>query len=255
MNKLTHQTLEAVKAVRAKVAHRREYLDILEMELSNTRLALQEFTSLYRQRLGPLENELSRLEQILDEGTRLREHRRSANGGGKTQEQTGDKHKSRQHHRKESRLPSTKNPLFERKIRELFRNLAKRFHPDLADEAGEKKQREEIMSRINQAYSARDLKALETLAEESGAYSNGKSTGPEDELIRLKVELRHLEAMIFEVEHTIRELDISPAMQLRTEAKIEDNAGRDLFGDMEFDLKLRIAELQEHLLDLGLEVQ
>lgn len=253
MKKLTHQTQEVVKTLRAKVAHRREYLDILEMELSNTRLALQEFTILYRQRLSPLEDELSRLEQILDEGTRLREQERSANGAGKTQEQTEDKHKS-QHHRRESRLPSTKNPLFERKIRELFRNLAKRFHPDLTDEQGEKKQREEIMSRINQAYSARDLKALETLAEESAAYSS-KSAGPEEEIVRLKIELRHLEAMIFEVEHTIRELDISPAMQLCTEAKIEENAGRDLFGDMEFDLKLRIAELQEHLLDLGLEVQ
>jgi hypothetical protein len=253
MNKLTKQTQEALKAIRAKVAHRREYLDILEMELMNTRQVLQEFSTLYRQRLGSLETELNRLEGILDEDVSARKGAPGSNGAGNAEGHKKNTEEPNQHHQKR-KLHSTKNPDYERKIRELFRKLAKRFHPDLANEAEEKKQREAIMAKINQAYSARDLKALEELARDIATNMDGDSVGPDKEYLRLKVELRHLETMIFEVEHTIRELDLSPVMQMRSEAKSEDRAGRDLLGTMEFDLKLRIAELREHLLDLGLEL-
>ena len=255
MNELTHQTEEALKAIRAKVAHRREYLNILEMELYNTRQALQEFNNQYRTRLSTLELELNRLEQILDDNISSPEKEQERSDSSKTKdEQERTEGNSAHSHKPKNQLKSTRNPDYERKVRELFRNLAKRFHPDLTNDADEKNRREEIMAKINQAYTARDLDLLQELAQDSAIQSDSQATGPNAEYLRFKIELRQLETMIFEVEHTIRELDLSPAMQMRTEAKTEENAGRDMLGNMEFDLKLRIAELREHLLDLGLEV-
>jgi hypothetical protein len=255
MNELTHQTEEALKAIRAKVAHRREYLNILEMELYNTRQALQEFNNQYRTRLGTLELELNRLERILDDNISTQESEQKSSGSTKAKEEQEGKDSSSAHsHKPKNKLKSTKNPDYERKVREIFRNLAKRFHPDLTNDKDEKKRREEIMAKINQAYTSRDLELLQELAQDSEIQSNNQATGPDEEYMRFKIELRQLETMIFEVEHTIRELDTSPVMQMRTEAKTEENAGRDMLGNMEFDLKLRIAELREHLLDLGLEV-
>jgi hypothetical protein len=55
------------------------------------------------------------------------------------------------------------------------------------------------------------------------------------------------------VEHTIRELDNSPAMQMRTEYKIETQAGRDMLADLKESYQMRISELRDHLIDLGVE--
>lgn len=135
----------------------------------------------------------------------------------------------------------------------MFRNLAKRFHPDLAGDDVDREQREKIMAQINEAYSSRDMKTLQSLAERAKASRNGSSRSPKVELARLKMELSDLEAMVFEVEHTIRELDNSPAMQMRTEYKIETQAGRDMLADLRESYQMRIDELREHLIDLGVE--
>ncbi|MQC27088.1 MAG: hypothetical protein DWG76_06545 [Chloroflexi bacterium] len=252
MNKLSVPEPEELAGLRAKTAHRREYLGILEMELFNTRAALQEFTDEYTARLGPLEIEYQRLERLMDEAIEEDElGPGSAQGHNGHREQQSSQEQPGPERRSARQALKIKNPNYERKIRELFRNLAKRFHPDLASKPEEKEAREKIMARINQAYSARDLRTLETLAKEHAALIGGTAEGPAAELARLKIELRELEAMIFEVEHTIRELDFSPAWQMRSEVQSERQAGRDKLGDMQGNVKERIAELREHLLDLG----
>lgn len=255
MKELSVQVEEELIALRARVDHRREYLNILEIELFNTRASLQEFTMIYGARISPFENEEQRLKTLLEEAITQKmasndqpPRQREPRGAGQATE-------GNENHRNARKLPSAQNPDFERKIRELFRNLAKRFHPDLAFDPEEKKNREQIMAQVNQAYGARDLQTLEKLASQAAPSNNGHSSGAKAEVIRLKVELRHLEAMIFEVEHTIRELDLSPAMQLRTEVNIERQAGRDLLADIEINLKERIAHLREDLLDLGVDAR
>ena len=49
----------------------------------------------------------------------------------------------------------------------LYRDLAKRFHPDLARTDEERRQRAEIMQRVNAAFYARDVAALEVIVAES----------------------------------------------------------------------------------------
>jgi len=49
-------------------------------------------------------------------------------------------------------------------LKELWKKLIRRFHPDLVLNRHEKEEREEIMKQINAAYSAGDLEALEHIA-------------------------------------------------------------------------------------------
>lgn len=255
MKNLTTKTHEELQALRAKVAHRREYLDILELELFNTRAMLQEFTNVYNQRISPLEHEYQRLEQLLEReidysdrppADRKQQKGQQASGAG------NGKGPQPPPNTKYSKKMISRDPEFEQQIRELFHNLAKRFHPDLAGAEDDKAQREKIMAQINEAYTTRDLGTLQSLATMARATANGNS-GPAAELASLKIELRNLEAMIFEVEHTIREIDNSPAMQMRTDMNIETQSGRDLMADLESSLRERIQELRGHLLDLGLD--
>lgn len=243
--------------LRARVERRREYLELLEVELSNTRGVIQEFTELYNARISPLETRHRQLQEMLDQ---LSADQAPPDSGW--QGRTGHKKQDKQngHKRGEAKPPKQKksmaesDPDYERKIRELFRRLAKLHHPDLAQGDDDKKRRAEIMAAINQAYSTKDLDTLENLAKSNENQSNGKWTGPGEELARLNMELRQLEAMIFEVEQTIRELDLSHAMQMRSEMKADRESGRDYLSDIEADYRTRILDLQEKLIALGLDL-
>jgi hypothetical protein len=254
MKKLTYPAFEELEKLRAKVAHRREYLELLEMELFNTRESLQEFTQAYNEHLGGYESELSRLEALLEASFEEEEKARAKlKGGKKGGWRFSGGHHTQSDEENDRKSEAEKDPAFEKKIRELFRKLAKRFHPDLASEMEDKSEREKIMAKINQAYTARDMKSLESFAKQMKEGQSERTLGPEAAILRHKVELRQLESMIFEVEHTIREIDLSRAMQLRSELHFEKESGRDLFADVESGLKERIAELRDHLFDLGLD--
>ncbi|MEX2162182.1 MAG: hypothetical protein WD751_09745 [Anaerolineales bacterium] len=240
-------------ALRNRVTRRREYLDLLETELSNTQAIIREFASLYEKRIRPLENEQKRLHSMLEEltadlkppvsdwrGRGRRGHPETAAEGPDTPRQ--------------KKKTAAKDAQYERKVRELFRRLAKQYHPDLAQDAKAKEECEELMAEINRAYQAKDLEALEALAN-SRAAGNRSSNAPEAELARLKLELRQLDAMIFEVEQTIRELDLSPAMQLQSESRGDRPGRRDVLADMEADYRARIGDLREQLIDLGVELE
>jgi hypothetical protein len=53
--------------------------------------------------------------------------------------------------------------------RSLYRELARKAHPDLAQEDGERKRREEFITRVNVAYARGDEDELRRLAEEWAA--------------------------------------------------------------------------------------
>jgi septal ring factor EnvC (AmiA/AmiB activator) len=100
----------------------------------------------------------------------------------------------------------------------------------------------------------KNLEALETLAKRNGHSSGGNYSSPAAEIARLTTELQQLETMIFEVEHTIRELDLSHAMQMRSELKADQDDGRDALAELEAEFKTRIAILQEQLLAMGADL-
>ncbi len=247
-----------LEGLRARVERRREYLELLETELTNTRGVIRDFTQVYNDRIAPLQKEQARLHLRVEElmvdqappssGWRTNGHGQAPNG---TERSKG--------HRENERIPKkkpapNKDPDYERKIRDLFRRLAKRYHPDVARNDEERKHHEAIMAEINRAYMDKDLETLEALAKSHPSGFNGAARSPEAELARLTLELRQLEAMIFEVENTIRDLDLSPAMQMHSETKGDRKSKHDIFAEMEAELRARIAELQEQLIVLGGEI-
>lgn len=62
--------------------------------------------------------------------------------------------------------------------RKLYRELARKAHPDLAQEAGERARREEFITRVNAAYARGDEALLRELAEEWAAGPKPEEQGP-----------------------------------------------------------------------------
>lgn len=262
-NSLTSPLQAELDSLRAKVARRHEYIELLEVELGNTRGALLEFTARYNQRIGPLEAELQRLQRQLDVLTadqappandwRGARGHSAPTGAGRRSTVEGGQPPAEDIPFKKHAAPSSHDVNYERRVRDLFRRLAKRYHPDLAHSEEQKKWHEEIMAEVNQAYSAKNLRALEAL-EQRRRLEGELGASPAAELARLSVELRQLEGMIFDMEQTIRELDLSPAMQMRSELKADQEEGRDTLAALEREMRSRIAALEEQVLVHGGDV-
>jgi hypothetical protein len=125
----------------------------------------------------------------------------------------------------------------------------------VAKDDEQRKHHEALMSEINQAYSAKNLEALRKLAEHKAEAAGEAASTPAAELARLIVELRQLEMMIFDIEQTIRELDLSPAMQMRSELKADQEDGRDSLSELELQFRNRISDLEEQLIAMGAETK
>ncbi|MBW8010696.1 MAG: hypothetical protein FVQ83_05550 [Chloroflexi bacterium] len=272
-NSLTPVSDGELTRLRALLAKKQEYIAILELELFNTRAELNSFTQIYNSRIAPLQQTANKLRKMLFDA--LEEKRANQENGwpefpdifsntngrrkeadrAESSQQAWEQKQERRKHSPQEEQANHHDPKIEKQIRDLFRSLAKRFHPDLTADPYEKHLREEIMTKVNQAYTARDLDALLTLDKQPDINGKVDSLSRRQEIKSLKIELKRLDSVTAELEGTLRQIDLSPAMQLRLEVNMSRRSGRDLLSDMAADLELQIGDLEEHLVVFGVELE
>lgn len=131
-----------------------------------------------------------------------------------------------------------------KQFKRLYRQLARRFHPDLARDPGERDIRTERMAALNEAYEAGSLIELVALANESPEDSTGQpeTTGTETDMVKvLEKELTRLRRQTLLLQNEIANLHNLPIVQLSLEVKIASRSGRDLLAEIAADLKGQIA--------------
>jgi hypothetical protein len=97
----------------------------------------------------------------------------------------------------------------------LYRELARRAHPDLAQDPAEKDRREQFIRRVNDAYANGDLDLLERLTEEWAVGPDAAPAfGAADRLEWLRSRLAWLTARLAELRAEQAELEASPIGQL-----------------------------------------
>jgi hypothetical protein len=240
---------------------KREYIAILELELFNTRVTIHEFMQLYNERVGKLEAYLRNLRRKLYEvleaqRPNLESDEEPFDPKAEEENFTYQDRDENSGWRKIGQAKKSKySPKMEEQIKKLFRELARRFHPDLTSDPEEKKWREEIMTRVNQAYSNRDLKALRALAERPDRPVDSPNQTKEEEIANLKAELKRLDGVISDLKARIKHLEQSPAWQLKMEARLKRRSGADLLTELEAKIQEQIADLEEHLIVLGIDLE
>jgi curved DNA-binding protein CbpA len=129
----------------------------------------------------------------------------------------------------------------------LYRQLARRFHPDLATDDADRSYRTEMMAAANTAYAARSLVELLAL-ERQGAASpipiRGRTTTyqTDTQLIQvLEEELRRIARRMRQIEQEKREIPQRSSVRLSLEVKLAQRQGRDLLEEMSLDLQKKIA--------------
>lgn len=135
------------------------------------------------------------------------------------------------------------DPVGEAEIKRLYRQLARRFHPDLSIDETERARRTEIMTAINQAYAARSLVELAALAQQPETLAERDHPAQtQGQLIQaLQSELKRGRRRLKEIETELRNLRYRPSVELSLEVKSARRQGRDVLAELAVELAQKVA--------------
>ncbi|MBE7556575.1 MAG: hypothetical protein HS126_36450 [Anaerolineales bacterium] len=133
--------------------------------------------------------------------------------------------------------PQPPSPTDEAEIRRLYRQLARRFHPDLGADELDRARRTEKMAAINAAYAARSLAELAALAQSLEVEHSTFEISVE----ALQAELERCQRRLREIERELRQIPHRPSVQLSLEVKLARRRGRDLLGELAAEMERKVA--------------
>jgi hypothetical protein len=122
-------------------------------------------------------------------------------------------------------------------LKSLYRELAKRFHPDLAPQGTEREAHTARMAEINAAYARGDLASLRRTATESGSQPKLPPT-----LAELLAERDRLDALVVRLRQDIAELNRDPLMLLKIDAALARHSGHDLLAETAIEVHVKLVE-------------
>ena len=139
-------------------------------------------------------------------------------------------------------------------LKQLYRQLARRFHPDLAEDEATRAYRTDLMVAINVAYAAGDLAALQRLAEEPDAAPRAAQSD-EQLAAALQREIDHCRRRLAEIAAELATLEGHDSARLMRRAERAAAEGRDLLAELAADLRRRINEklVERDVLETQLE--
>jgi chromosome segregation ATPase len=130
-------------------------------------------------------------------------------------------------------------------LKSLYREAAKKVHPDTATDERDRARRERIMKEVNAAYAADDEDALRRILvdlENSPDAVQGSGIGAD--LVRILRQLRQVRNRIETLDQEISILLRSDTAKLKAKAEAASADGRDLLQEMATSIKVRVEEVQ-----------
>lgn len=126
-------------------------------------------------------------------------------------------------------------------LKSLYREVAKRVHPDLAADETDRRKRELLMKQANDAYQRGDHDALRRILED---YETGaESVLVEDvaaNLLRVTRQIKQVNTRLSQIDLEIEKLTSSDLGKLKSRSDAAFAFGEDLLGQMAADLRTRI---------------
>jgi hypothetical protein len=133
-------------------------------------------------------------------------------------------------------------------LRQLYREVAKRIHPDLASDDADRARRTQMMAEANRAYELGDearLRAILDTWEQSPEAVKGD--GPGSELVRLIRQIAQIEDRLCAVEAGIEQLKKCDLYQLKQKVEEAEAKGHHLLDEMVKRLDGQIADARRRL--------
>ncbi len=133
--------------------------------------------------------------------------------------------------------PFTPSP----ELKKLYREAAKRVHPDTATDEADRARRERLMKEVNAAYASGDEDALRRiLAGLDTSPDAVQGSGIGADLIRVLRQLKQIRDRIAAIELEIANQSETDLAQLKAKADLATTEGRDLLEEMAASVQVRV---------------
>jgi hypothetical protein len=143
-------------------------------------------------------------------------------------------------------------------LKSLYRQLARRFHPDMAAGAADRDYRTQLMIAINAAYAAGDLERLKALALEPDLIGLDATADNDEQLVNFLLrELARLQRRRAEINDELVLVRAKKHYRLMQQARRAEEKGQDWLAEMKAQLQEEIARklVERDVLRQELELQ
>lgn len=247
----------------AEVSDMREQLARLEQERADLSMEVHDFELLYHARVDPVHARLeevqlhiaeyklridlvrfrgrslapSQLEAEVEEQLRVQRQRAEAIGAEAHAAQI-----------EWASIPhDQRDPLLDLDLKQVYRELAKRVHPDLATDTDERLTRSQRMAQVNDLYANHQLNELRRMLREIEIEHLQRNESVEARWARLKREQSQLTAAIYRVKAEIAELNRSSMLQLKIEFALQKARGHDVLDEVVAQIEAQLHLSAEEL--------
>lgn len=255
---------------REQIAHLQAQLDELlprlveaEAELAEQHANMNAFEFRLRARLNPLTRKLEKLDEEIQE---LRRQLRLAGDGwyadaateaaawarGQSATETGD-YRYRD-------TPAAARPEQDEdtraEMKKLYRQLARRFHPDTAVDEADRHYRTQTMMAVNAAYAAGDVAKLRELVTLPDAAQPPDYTQADQKLAEtLLREVTRVQRRLEEIKQEVARLEKHESAKLMKKMALAEADGRDYFADLEAQMRDLLVERTAQRDSLQMQVE
>jgi sulfur relay (sulfurtransferase) DsrC/TusE family protein len=126
-------------------------------------------------------------------------------------------------------------------LKRLYKEVAKRIHPDLATDEADRRKREQLMAEANTAYQRGDTEALRRILEDyESSPESVRGEGVAADLVRVIRQIRQVRSRLSQIELEIASFIDSDIAKLRAKVDAARAEGRELLIEMAEDVRKRI---------------
>jgi hypothetical protein len=233
---------EELAAKRGELAQLEAELADEELELASLKAELAAFEGVYLRRVGVLYSELD------DWNARLAELRaeRAATPEARSEAATARAQAEESYSSAHSEAAEVQPVALSPELKKLYREAAKRVHPDTASDDVDRARRERLMKEVNAAYAAGDEDALQRiLAGLDSSPEAVQGSGIGADLIRVLRQLRLVKNRLAAIDLELAVLAETDIALLKAKADIAASQGMDLLAEMEADVMRRISTVRQ----------
>ena len=237
-----------------ELATKRQELAELESELTERELYLADlenglafFEGQYLRSVGVLYAELDEIEaQIAELMSRKHAKDQAAQQAARQARETAEQSKAAVSEERLQEIGARVTPSQE--LKSLYREVAKRIHPDLATDPKDRALRGGLMAEANLAYEKGDAAKLRAILLEYEASPDAvKGEGAAADLVRVIRKIAQVKRRLVEIQKRIEELARTELFQLKQRVDAAREQGRDLLREMAENLKTQIADAKKRL--------